>query len=298
MTSSASWTHRNRSGFTLIELLVVIAIIAILAAILFPVFAQAREKARTISCLSNLKQINTGRLMYVQDFDEVNPIAFPNNNAGNSIYTSPPDLRPPATEARKAQAINAIQPYMKNYQLYACPSSAIWSVNPVSGNPLIAYTYNGLLNAYPESGETSPVNVISFWGGLLKNELTGYAFASPVLSGLAGQGGPAITYQACTRDATGNCTACSGNNGGTSYPILFGGPANYDAWVHTQGDNVSYADGHAKYKVQVSGVTNTPWASIDPATGNAAPGGSYSYYYDGCHAYLFRPDYEPGSTGP
>lgn len=60
----------NRKGFTLIELLVVIAIIAILAAILFPVFAQAREKARQTSCLSNTKQIATSILMYAQDYDE------------------------------------------------------------------------------------------------------------------------------------------------------------------------------------------------------------------------------------
>ncbi|MEY3764870.1 MAG: hypothetical protein RLZ42_1530, partial [Armatimonadota bacterium] len=61
---------RKQSGFTLIELLVVIAIIAILAAILFPVFAQAREKARAISCVSNAKQIGTAVMMYAQDYDE------------------------------------------------------------------------------------------------------------------------------------------------------------------------------------------------------------------------------------
>jgi prepilin-type N-terminal cleavage/methylation domain-containing protein/prepilin-type processing-associated H-X9-DG protein len=66
--------RKPRSGFTLIELLVVIAIIAILAAILFPVFAQAREKARAITCVSNMKQISLGAMQYVQDYDETYPI--------------------------------------------------------------------------------------------------------------------------------------------------------------------------------------------------------------------------------
>src|SRR5450432_2293196 len=67
---------RQRQGFTLIELLVVIAIIAILAAILFPVFAQAREKARQITCVSNEKQIDLAVMMYAQDYDETYPIAW------------------------------------------------------------------------------------------------------------------------------------------------------------------------------------------------------------------------------
>src|SRR5438094_5376899 len=67
---------RNRNGFTLIELLVVIAIIAVLAAILFPVFAQAREKARQTACLSNCKQIGTAVMMYAQDYDDHPPLWF------------------------------------------------------------------------------------------------------------------------------------------------------------------------------------------------------------------------------
>jgi prepilin-type N-terminal cleavage/methylation domain-containing protein/prepilin-type processing-associated H-X9-DG protein len=87
-------------GFTLIELLVVIAIIAILAAILFPVFAQAREKARATSCLSNLKQIGTGMAMYVQDFDEHYPMAD---------YFSDP-----GTWNRQHEWPDVVMPYIKN----------------------------------------------------------------------------------------------------------------------------------------------------------------------------------------
>jgi prepilin-type N-terminal cleavage/methylation domain-containing protein len=77
--------HRSR-GFTLIELLVVIAIIAILAAILFPVFAQAREKARQASCLSNAKQMSTAVMMYAQDYDETFPLYFQPQANGDNWY--------------------------------------------------------------------------------------------------------------------------------------------------------------------------------------------------------------------
>src|SRR5216683_460211 len=102
--------RKRRSGFTLIELLVVIAIIAILAAILFPVFAQAREKARMTACLSNMKQIGTSLLMYVQDYDETYPyIRFHNASAakGQNCYVWK----------------NAIRPYLKNLDVLGCPSN-------------------------------------------------------------------------------------------------------------------------------------------------------------------------------
>ena len=89
---------RQALGFTLIELLVVIAIIAILAAILFPVFAQAREKARQTACLSNMKQIGTGFMMYVQDYDEMYPrsqwFETPSASGGGGQHTWAGDIAP------------------------------------------------------------------------------------------------------------------------------------------------------------------------------------------------------------
>jgi len=114
---------RTRSrGFTLIELLVVIAIIAILAAILFPVFARAREAARKSTCQSNLKQIATGMLMYAQDYDEKFMAGKPNCSHGPFDSWSQPGM---GTDDFHMQAfIFAIhvQPYIKNIGVFKCPS--------------------------------------------------------------------------------------------------------------------------------------------------------------------------------
>jgi len=109
---------RRRSAFTLIELLVVIAIIAILAAILFPVFAQAREKARAISCLSNMKQLILGFRMYSADYDEKNVMGWQGYFVNK--YGEGPG---------RFWWQYGIQPYVKNAPIFACPSVA----NPVFG---------------------------------------------------------------------------------------------------------------------------------------------------------------------
>ena len=104
-------------AFTLIELLVVIAIIAILAAILFPVFAQARAKARQTACLSNMKQIGTAMLMYTQDYDEMLPLGYlANGNNGG-------DVEPFAAPNAAPNWIAGIMPYLKNFQVLRCPSA-------------------------------------------------------------------------------------------------------------------------------------------------------------------------------
>ena len=117
-------------GFTLIELLVVIAIIAILAAILFPVFARARESARRTVCVSNVRQMGTAWLMYVQDYDEKFP---PTNSAANSqwgpstTYTGKYPCKPCRPHLKGNDSviydptIYAI-PYVKNYDMFKCPS--------------------------------------------------------------------------------------------------------------------------------------------------------------------------------
>ena len=117
-----------RRGFTLIELLVVIAIIAILAAILFPVFARAREKARQTSCLSNLKQIGLGAVMYVQDYDET----LFGHIAGRRDATNPPWPWPAPYYMWHQQ----IFPYVRNLQVFTCPSMSGYSLVPqADGTP-------------------------------------------------------------------------------------------------------------------------------------------------------------------
>jgi prepilin-type N-terminal cleavage/methylation domain-containing protein/prepilin-type processing-associated H-X9-DG protein len=131
----------DRSGFTLIELLVVIAIIAILAAILFPVFARAREQARRSSCLSNLKQLGLAAMMYGQDYDEQLPVGV---TQGNPLW----------------DVVNALMPYVKNRAIFYCPSISVLvpydptlantDANWTAGN--IGYYYWSMWGIHPHTG--------------------------------------------------------------------------------------------------------------------------------------------------
>jgi prepilin-type N-terminal cleavage/methylation domain-containing protein/prepilin-type processing-associated H-X9-DG protein len=120
--------NRKRSGFTLIELLVVIAIIAILAAILFPVFARARENARRSSCMSNLKQIGLGLMQYTQDYDEKLPVAGTTPTYGGEERNDDGSIQ-------RASWRQKIYPYVKSTQLFSCPSNPNNSKVADNGGP-------------------------------------------------------------------------------------------------------------------------------------------------------------------
>lgn len=120
--------HQRHRGFTLIELLVVIAIIAILAAILFPVFAQAREKARGITCLTNTKQLGMGVSMYTQDYDEAMPILG-------------------VLAERRGRWMWQIYPYVKNREVFRCPHTPRNSYNATQWTDRTGYGWNFTLAA-------------------------------------------------------------------------------------------------------------------------------------------------------
>ncbi len=131
-------SRQTSSGFTLIELLVVIAIIAILAAILFPVFATAREKARQATCASNLKQLGLAFIQYEQDYDEYFPVGTPSQIAGDE---------------HKSGWATAIYPYVKTYAVYSCPDDLYTPPNLYNK---CSYYMSWALTGYNNGTPTNP----------------------------------------------------------------------------------------------------------------------------------------------
>lgn len=167
--ASKRFSQLRTKGFTLIELLVVIAIISILAAILFPVFARARENARRASCGSNLKQIGLGLLQYIQDYDEKTPIQDRSGGAWNVVGY--------AFNNAPMNWITGIYPYTKSWQLFRCPSVTDYAAGPPSGNNNNSYIVNGVVLG--RSVAVIPETAATIWGHEAINAY-GIAIVRPV----------------------------------------------------------------------------------------------------------------------
>jgi len=220
----------GKRGFTLIELLVVIAIIAILAAILFPVFARAREKARQTSCLSNVKELALGTLMYAQDYDEMYPCWDRNLTEDTSpLYPG-----------------RAVMPYVKNLGIFTCPSG---------GDPPANMTTDPLTwNHYGHGGDPE-----FRYPGAYK----GYAWSYYIFHGVPGKKMARIAYPAGTimlgdsAHMWGGAGAmifsnrCCDGQGTTGAPLdgllSDGTPTPDDFSRHNGGENYAFLDGHAKW---------------------------------------------------
>jgi prepilin-type N-terminal cleavage/methylation domain-containing protein/prepilin-type processing-associated H-X9-DG protein len=290
---NAAYPNRSHGGrrfaaFTLIELLVVIAIIAILAAILFPVFAQAREKARQATCASNMKQIMTGTLMYVQDYDETWPITLPHNGTANQnffLWTIPEAAlaAPPASPQTRSTWAIAIQPYIKNYSLYACPSGADYHpfttppTNAAQAATKLSYSLNGYLNVWPDAGTPTPARTIAYTE-MGKNRMVGYSTPWPLPTNAGCSAPTAVPYR-FDRARGGTC----------SYTFQ------YDQvwWVHGQGTNLAYMDGHVKWVRHSS--NESPWSSVTAdgkSTNNLWVTNGCINGTDGCYYYWHAPSVE------
>jgi prepilin-type N-terminal cleavage/methylation domain-containing protein len=252
---------QKKRGFTLIELLVVIAIIAILAAILFPVFAQAREQARKTTCLNHAKQIGIGLAMYRQDWDGGGPFGgWPVSATGAANVHSP-------TSKYNEDWQFTLQPYVKNGQMFRCPSDKI----PFAARP-ISYLYNNNLNAdhkpVNEAAVENSSDVVVIFEGF------GPSDSSQMKTPPADMA--ALFPPAAFREYT---------TWGTNAALL--ASANVGLPRHQEGGNAIYFDTHAKYvrygagadqKARLASVAAAfpPAKAVAPWLGSKAPAWTWS----------------------
>ena len=232
--------RKPRKAFTLIELLVVIAIIAILAAILFPVFAQARAKARSIACLSNFKQIGIGLAMYTQDYDETYPVC-------NMTYKAADDF------AAWGSWMQEVQPYIKSTQIYNCPDALrddTVVINGADGSATGAitvpvYQIGGSEGVFMKGGNNprtgAPVVPISLAAIGRPAELCLVADSTHILIPAMER----VMYASKPQSAAGDFYS--------GWPTTPGGSRAIPNWArHTGGSNIAFGDGHAKWLSQLS----------------------------------------------
>lgn len=306
----------RRSAFTLIELLVVIAIIAILAAILFPVFAQAKLAAKKTQALSNVKQIGTSVQIYLNDNDDTMPLGNvynPANNltsynrfianfeAGNVTWaTSATAIA--GMNAGRSFYINALDPYIKSNGLFDDPiatnTTSIYTLSFYGGMPYnntstkYSYAYNGLLTSYSSTAVNAPASLILFsMDG--NRKAPGAWFTNPTIDCTRVPSGTCVYTK-----GSANCATASGVNGDASFFSRSSGGAGFSMYGGQW--PVVYADSHAKTRkigVGSNGLTDPrtdPIANWLGGDMKSAVAGNTRWWSaenpGGCHAYMFRPD--------
>jgi prepilin-type N-terminal cleavage/methylation domain-containing protein len=265
----------SRKAFTLIELLVVIAIIAILAAILFPVFGQAREKARQTSCLSNHKQLALAALAYANDYDEKFPIV----GSAEEPYSLVEGVRNSKNEPFNGWSL-VMQPYIKSRDLFLCPSMphtfegsgtcAKFNGKPITNN----YSYNYLLGSdgsYP-------------FGDYFRSPDGSTTWDTPRSLAAIARPANVVIFQHS------NSLQPYGRTWGCTY-VTIETPDFINKLrmrvLHSNGDNLSFTDGHAKwYQVKV--------ASSDSNTSGTGPGSTH-YIWENTGIWMV-PTFEPGNA--
>jgi len=237
--------NTTKRGFTLIELLVVIAIIAILAAILFPVFAKVREKARQTSCLSNEKQLGLAIIQYTQDYDEKLP-------QGSSCTAASPANTPGFGWT------GTIYSYVKSTGMLKCPDDSTTgaTTNGITYSP-VSYAFNANAAGTAAAQFTSPASTVELfevqgpiapvtitWTTAAVSDGTTGNSATPSVN-VSGTTGSSFADNGLDLDGTGGVVFATGNFlGRTGIPV--GGFGNGNA-LHTGGANYLMADGHAKW---------------------------------------------------
>ena len=259
LNSNTRTSERRNTAFTLIELLVVIAIIAILAAILFPVFAQAREKARQTTCLSNVKQIMLGVKMYCQDYDEQSPYWLWSYSGYDHVWLT---------------WMEVVNPYIKNKSVWICPDASLDAQSYISDAPAnVKVTATYAWPAWLPYNEWSWYNnQIQFAGfpvpcGHLPTDpyLCGPKLGvkyPPINSDLCGPGtsGPALcvsTEFVAAPAQSGflvegymlSTVPTAGTEFGNAYTTGVDYLQNNKHSRHSNGENIGFCDGHAKWMV-------------------------------------------------
>jgi len=253
--SSSNGAKRSSQGFTLIELLVVIAIIAILAAILFPVFAKAREKARQTSCLSNEKQVALAVLMYAQDYDEKFPtpfsIATVNGTAYLANWAANQTGGTNSTLPVGTTVPGLLQAYIKSDQLVKCPSAS----NTNNGVGL-SYMLNDYIAGKSLAATNAPATTVLIAESSVAdgNAASTDTTALHLDIGHAVVGGPGTTPAPIPMTLP---TLDAIANGTVDYTtLIFDQTKIEDVTRHTDGGNFGFSDGHVKWYRVGWDVTN------------------------------------------